>query len=158
MLLCCVLDNVAEGKTQLSAFYRAGKELGRTAEACGYRWNSILRKQHQKEFTEARKAYLKVKEKQKRKNKPTPKKATPKQRKEYVEQAKQYFEAPQEATPFVEKTAYIGQGVRRINPITIEIKEYNIRITQQELHSLCAGKVPEALRIQLLESLPKSKS
>jgi RsfA family transcription factor len=139
LLLCCVLDNVSEGKTQLKAFERAGKELGRTADACGYRWNAILRKQFKKEMEQAKKAYLRVKEKQKRKKEkstPKPKKATAKQRSDYEKQAKQYAEEQQK------------KMVSRISPV-IEVKEYTIRLTKQEMYALGNGSVPQDLKAEI---------
>ncbi|WP_353855864.1 sporulation-specific transcriptional regulator GerR [Bacillus sp. Bos-x628] len=42
-----VLRHIREGGTQLSAFEEVGKALSRTAAACGFRWNSYVRKQYQ---------------------------------------------------------------------------------------------------------------
>ncbi|NPC92461.1 sporulation-specific transcriptional regulator GerR [Bacillus sp. WMMC1349] len=42
-----VLRHIREGGTQLSAFEEVGKALSRTAAACGFRWNSCVRKQYQ---------------------------------------------------------------------------------------------------------------
>ncbi|WP_210363714.1 RsfA family transcriptional regulator [Bacillus sp. REN3] len=41
-----VLRNIREGGTQLKAFEEVGKKLSRTAAACGFRWNSFVRKQY----------------------------------------------------------------------------------------------------------------
>lgn len=41
-----VLRHIREGGTQLQAFDKVGKELTRTAAACGFRWNSYVRKQY----------------------------------------------------------------------------------------------------------------
>ncbi|MCM3123420.1 RsfA family transcriptional regulator [Mesobacillus sp. AQ2] len=41
-----VLRNIREGGTQLKAFEEVGKQLSRTAAACGFRWNSYVRKQY----------------------------------------------------------------------------------------------------------------
>ncbi|MFO1445793.1 RsfA family transcriptional regulator [Bacillus sp. Bva_UNVM-123] len=41
-----VLKNIREGSTQLQAFEEVGKRLKRTAAACGFRWNSYVRKQY----------------------------------------------------------------------------------------------------------------
>ncbi|MGE6631282.1 sporulation-specific transcriptional regulator GerR [Bacillus sp. NPDC077027] len=42
-----VLRHIRDGGTQLSAFEEVGKALSRTAAACGFRWNSYVRKQYQ---------------------------------------------------------------------------------------------------------------
>ncbi|KAA9025979.1 RsfA family transcriptional regulator [Niallia endozanthoxylica] len=39
-----VLRHIREGGTQLQAFEEVGKRLSRTAAACGFRWNSSIRK------------------------------------------------------------------------------------------------------------------
>ena len=39
-----VLQHIRTGSTQLRAFEEAANELGRTAAACGYRWNGVVRK------------------------------------------------------------------------------------------------------------------
>jgi prespore-specific regulator len=41
-----VLRHIREGGTQLAAFEEVGKKLSRTAAACGFRWNSYVRKQY----------------------------------------------------------------------------------------------------------------
>lgn len=46
MLAEIVLRQIREGGTQLAAFEEVGKKLSRTAAACGFRWNSYVRKQY----------------------------------------------------------------------------------------------------------------
>ncbi|MDP4085713.1 MAG: RsfA family transcriptional regulator [Bacillota bacterium] len=41
-----VLRAIRDGGTQLQAFEEVGKQLSRTAAACGFRWNSFVRKQY----------------------------------------------------------------------------------------------------------------
>jgi prespore-specific regulator len=41
-----VLRHIRDGGTQLQAFEEVGKRLSRTAAACGFRWNSYVRKQY----------------------------------------------------------------------------------------------------------------
>ncbi|WP_442599393.1 RsfA family transcriptional regulator [Neobacillus sp. D3-1R] len=41
-----VLRHIREGSTQLLAFEEVGKQLSRTSAACGFRWNSFVRKQY----------------------------------------------------------------------------------------------------------------
>ncbi len=41
-----VLRYIREGGTQLQAFEEVGRRLTRTAAACGFRWNSTVRKQY----------------------------------------------------------------------------------------------------------------
>ncbi|WP_290584606.1 RsfA family transcriptional regulator [Alicyclobacillus sp.] len=41
-----VLKHIREGSTQLAGFNEASRKLGRTAAACGFRWNACVRKQY----------------------------------------------------------------------------------------------------------------
>ena len=41
-----VIHFVQNGKTQLEAFQQASEQLGRTKQACGFRWNKTLRQQY----------------------------------------------------------------------------------------------------------------
>lgn len=50
-----VLRHVREGSTQLSAFEEVGDALNRTAAACGFRWNAVVRRDYEKELSEAKK-------------------------------------------------------------------------------------------------------
>lgn len=55
LLAQAVLKHVREGSTQLNAFEEAGDTLNRTAAACGFRWNAVVRKQYEQELAEAKK-------------------------------------------------------------------------------------------------------
>jgi prespore-specific regulator len=55
ILASLVIRFIAKGSTQLKAFERAGEMLERTASACGYRWNSQVRKQYKNEIAKAKK-------------------------------------------------------------------------------------------------------
>lgn len=48
-----VIKHVKEGSTLLSAFEEAGQKLNRTAVACRWRWNAIVKHQHEEEFKQA---------------------------------------------------------------------------------------------------------
>ncbi|HLG27491.1 MAG TPA: RsfA family transcriptional regulator [Paenisporosarcina sp.] len=50
-----VLRHVREGSTQLNAFEEAGDTLNRTAAACGFRWNAVVRREYEKDLREAKK-------------------------------------------------------------------------------------------------------
>lgn len=41
------LRHIREGSTQLAAFEEVGEKIGRTAAACGFRWNSCIRKKYE---------------------------------------------------------------------------------------------------------------
>jgi prespore-specific regulator len=51
-----VLRHIREGSTQLKAFEEVGKGLSRTSAACGFRWNSYVRKQYLEGIELAKKA------------------------------------------------------------------------------------------------------
>jgi prespore-specific regulator len=58
-----VLRYIREGGTQLQAFEDVGRRLSRTAAACGFRWNSYVRKQY-KDAIELAKKQRKEKKKE----------------------------------------------------------------------------------------------
>lgn len=43
-----VLKHIKQGSTQLAGFNESSRRLGRTAAACGFRWNACVRKQQRK--------------------------------------------------------------------------------------------------------------
>lgn len=55
LLAQAVIRHVREGSTQLNAFEEAGDLLNRTAAACGFRWNAVVRKKYANELQEAKK-------------------------------------------------------------------------------------------------------
>ncbi|MFZ3588034.1 RsfA family transcriptional regulator [Bacillus sp. DJP31] len=50
-----VLRYIREGGTQLTAFEEVGRKLTRTSAACGFRWNSYVRKQYKQGIELAKK-------------------------------------------------------------------------------------------------------
>ncbi|MGJ7910573.1 RsfA family transcriptional regulator [Neobacillus sp. LXY-1] len=59
-----VLRQIREGGTQLQAFEEVGKQLTRTAAACGFRWNSYVRKQYKSGIELAKKQRKELKKQQ----------------------------------------------------------------------------------------------
>ncbi|RUL53123.1 MULTISPECIES: RsfA family transcriptional regulator [Lysinibacillus] len=55
LLAEAVIRHVKEGSTQLNAFEEAGDALNRTAAACGFRWNAVVRRLYEKELAQAKK-------------------------------------------------------------------------------------------------------
>lgn len=53
-LAAFVLHHIRTGSTQLRAFDESASELGRTAAACGYRWNGVVRKNYKSEIDAAK--------------------------------------------------------------------------------------------------------
>jgi RsfA family transcription factor len=49
-----ILMAVREGRSQLAGFEEAAEELGRTKQACGFRWNKTLRAQYEAELEDAK--------------------------------------------------------------------------------------------------------
>lgn len=45
-----VIKHIRDGSTQLAGFNEASRRLGRTAAACGFRWNACVRKQFRKQI------------------------------------------------------------------------------------------------------------
>ncbi|ABO66350.1 MULTISPECIES: RsfA family transcriptional regulator [Geobacillus] len=54
LLANVVLEYIRTGGTQLEAFAEVGRRLSRTAAACGFRWNSYVRKQYKEEIEQAK--------------------------------------------------------------------------------------------------------
>jgi prespore-specific regulator len=54
MLAEVTIRHIKEGGTQLSAFAEVGQQIGRTQAACGFRWNSFLRKQYEQDIRQAK--------------------------------------------------------------------------------------------------------
>lgn len=60
-----VLRHIREGGTQLKAFEEVGKKLNRTSAACGFRWNSAVRKIYQSAIEMAKEQRKATKKQQK---------------------------------------------------------------------------------------------
>jgi prespore-specific regulator len=58
-----ILRHIREGSTQLAAFEEVGYKLGRTPAACGFRWNSTVRKKYESsiQIAKAQRQQLKAK-------------------------------------------------------------------------------------------------
>lgn len=54
LLATIVLQNIRDGGTQLAAFKEVAKQLARTPAACGFRWNSCVRKRYEEEIQQAK--------------------------------------------------------------------------------------------------------
>lgn len=55
-----VLNHIRTGSTQLKAFEEAANLLGRTAAACGYRWNGVVRREYRDQIEKAKAARKKA--------------------------------------------------------------------------------------------------
>ncbi|NEU29479.1 RsfA family transcriptional regulator [bacterium LRH843] len=56
-----VLRHIREGSTQLAAFEEVGERLSRTSAACGFRWNSTIRRKYESAISLAKKQRTKDK-------------------------------------------------------------------------------------------------
>jgi prespore-specific regulator len=65
-----VLRHIREGGTQLAAFEEVGKRLSRTAAACGFRWNSYVRKKYKHGIELAKKQRKELKKHEQKIHKP----------------------------------------------------------------------------------------
>lgn len=54
LLANTVLEHVRKGQSQLSAFEFVGRQTARTASACGFRWNSFVRKGYENALKQAK--------------------------------------------------------------------------------------------------------
>lgn len=50
-----VITHIRTGSTQIKAFEEVGKLVNRTAAACGFRWNSYIRRLYKDDITKAKK-------------------------------------------------------------------------------------------------------
>lgn len=48
------LRHIRDGSTQLAAFEEVGQRIGRTSAACGFRWNSCVRKRYEEAISMAK--------------------------------------------------------------------------------------------------------
>ncbi|QWU14352.1 transcription factor, RsfA family [Paenibacillus sophorae] len=53
-----VISHISNGRTQLEAFDQVASQLNRTQAACGFRWNSALRKNYTVEIQQAKEQRL----------------------------------------------------------------------------------------------------
>jgi len=54
ILATIIIQHIKNGGTQISAFEKAAVKLERTPAACGFRWNSTVRKKYAAQVKEAR--------------------------------------------------------------------------------------------------------
>ncbi|MBM4764042.1 RsfA family transcriptional regulator [Bacillus sp. B15-48] len=90
-----VLRHIKEGGTQLKAFEEVGKRLSRTSAACGFRWNSFVRKQYTSGIELAKK-----------------------QRKELKKQSKKIESSEEMSSPIA--TSFDSKGKESIDIVTVK--------------------------------------
>lgn len=138
----CVLKHITNGSTQLKAFEEAADVLGRrTSSACGFRWNSVVRKNYEKQIEEA---------KQIRKGLVTVSDST-----NQVEIAEDYFKDKSE-NPFEELIETFKILAQEYNDMKQTIT--NLQARNQELENKLASKPDsEDLTRNLIEILNKAR-
>lgn len=55
-----IVHKIVEGYTQISGFEEASKQLGRSKQACAFRWNKYLRPLHEKKDTLQKESFKEV--------------------------------------------------------------------------------------------------
>lgn len=123
-----VLAHIREGSTQLKAFEEAGKKLKRTAAACGFRWNSNIRKQYKDGIEFAKKQR---KESKKRSSLPP------------LDQSQEYQEVAEEVSNSTVMEA--GQLFRKIENELIMLHQYKKENSRLEYEKATIEKRLEEL-------------
>ncbi|GER68173.1 hypothetical protein BpJC4_26440 [Weizmannia acidilactici] len=104
-----VLRHIREGSTQLQAFEEAGKQMNRTAAACGFRWNSYVRKQYKAEIEMAKKQR--------------------KERKKLIREPAETASEAEKPTEAVESEASLFDAIRILQKIAEKSKQENKQVT-----------------------------
>ncbi|WP_221564073.1 RsfA family transcriptional regulator [Alkalihalobacillus sp. TS-13] len=115
-----VLRHIREGGTQLAAFEEVGKKLSRTSAACGFRWNSLIRKKYDAAIAIAkkqRKQMMKEKSSKSHSSNPVPQQET----------------TQQEEIRVMNRTPEVNSGL-----CMADIIDYlrNIQNSEQDVHTL----------------------
>ncbi|WP_010499919.1 RsfA family transcriptional regulator [Paenibacillus elgii] len=63
LLANIILEHIRQGSTQLRAFEEVSERLGRTSAACGFRWNSEVRKRYEEAIEKAKSQRMELKNK-----------------------------------------------------------------------------------------------
>lgn len=127
-----VLRHIREGGTQLSAFEEVGRKLTRTAAACGFRWNSYVRKQYQSGIEAAKKQRKELRKKlgvhaSHFSNELTsyqPEKTDGLSLQDVIRFLEQYQQAPSNSDLLAEKNQ-LAEQVEELKKETAELKEEN---------------------------------
>lgn len=162
-----VLRHIREGGTQLQAFEEVGKKLSRTSAACGFRWNSFVRKQYKSGIELAKKQ-----RKQSKKHSPPKKTYEEKQEIPTVESASespeafsmgsmiQYLQKAEEAVRNEEKVRnensqlheQISQLQEKLKETEEELKEYEEKFNLlEEDHKSLLAIFEKARKMALLQ-------
>ena len=126
-----VLRHIRDGGTQLQAFEEVGKQLSRTAAACGFRWNSYVRKQY--------KSGIDLAKKQRKESKKYPVEELPKSKKsldtEVRTEQTPLKERKQNSLPFSEVINYLkalnDQAQKQSNQAE-NLEKYEVKIKNLE--------------------------
>ncbi len=146
-----VLRYIREGGTQLAAFEEVGRQLSRTAAACGFRWNSYVRKQYKSGIELAKKQRKELK------------KHTPEQEEEFVptleafQDEQSHQEAEQQPTltlqnviSFLESYESAQSDLRNLVTENKQLKN-KITMLQKEVQTLSDAKSTLENNLQVIE-------
>ncbi|MFC4617240.1 RsfA family transcriptional regulator [Camelliibacillus cellulosilyticus] len=121
-----VLRHIREGSTQLAAFEEVGKSLSRTAAACGFRWNSLVRKKFETAIAIAKKQRKELnnrKREEHRKNRQSP----PRHR---YDKLRETAEAPDldlnKVIAYLESLKDVEASLRRLNEENEELRRNSL--------------------------------
>ncbi|WP_078547327.1 RsfA family transcriptional regulator [Litchfieldia alkalitelluris] len=125
-----VLRYIREGGTQLAAFEEVGRQLSRTAAACGFRWNSYVRKQYKSGIELAKKQRKELKKQ------PTEMEETTEQTNDVVLEQQQDESVPQSSSLTIQNVInFLEQyetSQRRIEKIMNENEQLNNKVSELE--------------------------
>lgn len=150
-----VLRHIREGSTQLQAFEEVGRQLTRTSAACGFRWNSFVRKQYKSGIDLAKKQRKELKKSQQPVD--TINETTLKPAQVYKENASLQSDSIEEKQTFDDCVAYL-QSIYQKAQKTLNYEEeigaydYKIQALEKQIYYLTAENEKLTKDIKVIES------
>jgi len=120
-----VLKTINEGETQLAAFKIVAKELSRTPAACGYRWNSFVRKFYKEDIENAKNTSKKLEKGKNVETNQTPQRI---EQENSANEREISFNAVFEFLKNIEKTVDTQQSIKEIHTLEkqlLKVKQEN---------------------------------
>ena len=118
-----IVNHIRMGSTQLKAFEEVGRQLSRTASACGFRWNSCVRRLYKEEIQLAKK------ERKQQKSSSTP---VSEESKENSAPLKTDILSFQSFDDLLSYLRSIQEDVSNLNQLREEIIQYQEKVTKLE--------------------------
>ncbi|WP_419888570.1 RsfA family transcriptional regulator [Neobacillus niacini] len=144
-----VLRHIREGGTQLQAFEEVGKQLSRTSAACGFRWNSFVRKQYKSGIELAKKQRKELK----KQNIPADKEIT----KEFVAEETQSLGSPRSEDITFQSVVHFLENLQKQAAAASSIEEardksiQKIKELEKKSYSLAAENERLAKNLKAIE-------